>query len=234
MSERFDFDLTEVDDFEDIKLEDASTYQDQTGMAPQEPGNYRFRVVEASRRKDKDGQPINDNGYPQFQVSKLEIVEPEELAGRFIYPFKSYSLKPVAGGKRQGSVPAVDLLRGFDDTLTYSSGKEVLQLLAEQIESGKTFVASTNWTAKDSQFIKDAIEEAGGDLDGMGEEEKRELFKKAIFRGQKAFPKTPNGGYLPEVVGPSGDTLEARIDLTRIYPASKEVKKMGPFKKRTN
>lgn len=232
MSERFNFDLNDVEDFGDIKLEDASTYQDQTGAAPLEPGNFRFRVVEASRRKDKDGNNIDDGGYPQFQLTKLEIVEPEEMKGRFVYPFKSYSLKPVAGGKRQGSVPAVDLLRGFDDTLTYSSGKEVLTLLAEQIESGKTFVASTNWLAKDGAYIGEAIEAAGGDLSSMSEEERRELFAKAIFRGQKAFPKAPNGQYLSEVVGPSGDTLEARVDLTRVYPASKEVKKLGPFKKR--
>lgn len=227
MSERFDFDLSEVEgDFDDVSLDDASKYQDQTGASPLQPGNFTFRVAEASRRRDQDGEPIDDNGYPQFQLSKLVIVEPEEFAGREVFPFQSYSLRPVQGGARKGSVPAVDLLRGFDDTLTFSNGKEVLKLLAEQIEGGGTFRAGTNWVAKDSDYIKEALDEAGG-FDQLDDAERKELFKKAIFRGQKKFPKV-NGFYSPEVEGPSGATLEARVSLTRIYPSSKTVKKMGP------
>lgn len=229
MSEKFDFDVNALgEDFDDIQLADANEYQDQTDPAPQAPGTYELRILEAGRRKDKDGNPIDDQGYPQFQVSKVEIVGPEEQKGRFIYPFKSYSLRPVAGGQRAGSVPAVDLLRGFDDSLTFSNGREVLQLLAEQIESGKTFRATTNWVAKDSDYIKEALDSNGGDLGNLSPEERRDLFKKAIFRGQKKFPRV-NNFYVPEVEGPSGATLKARVDLTRIFPSSKEVKKLGPF-----
>ena len=231
MSEKFDFDLNDVEDFDDVSLSNADDYQDQTDPAPLTPGNWRFQVVEAGRRKNQDGEPIDDGGYPQFQLTKLVVVEPEEFKGREVYPFKSYSLRPVQGGQRKGSVPAVDLLRGFDDSLTFANGKELLGLLAEQIENGKTFVARSNWVAKDGTFIKDAIEEAGGDLSSMDEEERRDLFRKAIFRGQKRFPKQ-NGFFSPEVEGPSGETLQARVDLTRIYPSSKEVKKMGPFDKK--
>lgn len=227
----FDFDLSEVQDFEDIKLEDASEYQDQTGPAPLQPGNYRFRVVEGGRRKNQDGEPIDDHGFPQVQLSKLVVVEPEELAGREVYPFQSYTLRPVQGGARKGTVPAVDLLRGFDDTLTFSNGKDALRQLAEQFEAGKTFVAGTNWEAKDSDFIKEAADENGGDLNDMDDDERRSLFKKAIIRGQKKFPKA-NGVYIPEIEGPSGATLQARVKLTRIYPSSKEVKKMGPSAKK--
>jgi hypothetical protein len=232
MSEAFDFDLSEVQDFEDVKLEDASDYNDQTGPAPIAPGNYRFRVEVGGRKKNNDGEALDDNGYPQVQLTKLVIVEPEEFAGKEVFPFQSYSLRPQQNGPRKGTVPAVDLLRGFDDTLTFGSGKEVLQLLGEQFENGKTFVAGTNWEAKDSDAIKEFIEENGGDLDDVDQDEKRAFFKKAIIRGQKKFPKV-NGYYVPEIEGPSGATLQARVKLTRIYPSSKEVKKMGPAKKTT-
>lgn len=228
----FDIDLTDVGEFEDVQLADANEYNDQTGPAPIAPGNYRFRVETAGRKKNNDGEPIDDHGYPQIQLTKLVVVEPEEFAGREVFPFQAYSLKPAEFGQRKGTVPAVDLLRGFDDTLTFASGKEVLQLLSEQFAGGKTFVAGTNWEAKDSDAIKEFIDENGGDLDDVDQDTKRAFFKTAIIRGQKKFPKV-NGFYVPELEGPSGATLQARVKLTRIYPSSKEVKKMGPAKKAT-
>lgn len=226
----FDFDVSDVGEFEDVSLADASSYQDQTDPAPIQPGNFRVRVEEAGRRKNQDGDPIDDNGYPQLVVNKVTVVEPEEFAGRELYPFKSYSLRPVQSGQRKGSIPAVDLLRGFDDTLTFTNGRELLNLLGEQISNGGTFIVRTNWIAKDTEAIKEAIEAAGGDLQDMDEDERKELFKATIFRGQKRFPKQ-NGFYVPEVTGPSGDVLPARVDFQRIYPSSKEVKKMGVSKR---
>lgn len=231
MSELFDFDLAEVNDFEDVKLEDPNEYQDQTGAAPLLPGNYEFAVVEAGRKKNNDGEPLDDNGYPQVQLTKLRVVAPEEVAGREIYPFQAYSLKPVDGGKRKGTTPAIDLARGFDDTVAFENGKAVLQFLAEQFENGKTFKASTTWEAKDSDAIKEFIEANGGDLSDVDQEEKRNFFKKAIIRGINKFPLV-NGFRLPEVEGPSGATLQARVKLTRIYPSSTDVKKMGPAKQK--
>ncbi len=232
MSETFDFNLEDVDDFADVTVEDPSAYSDQTGPAPLAPGNYRFAVVQGGRRTGQNGEPIDDNGYPQVQLSRLRIVEPEEFVGREIYPFQTYSLRPVQNGLRKGSVPVIDLLRAFDDTQVVSNGKEALQLLAEAISNGKTFVAGTNWVAKDSEAIKEFIDENGGDLNDVDSDVKRAFFKKAIIRGQKSFPKDGNGGFKSEIVGPSGDVLEARVTLTRLYPASKEVKKLGPYSKK--
>jgi len=236
MSE-FDVDMTDINDFADVSLADAKDYQDQTGPAPIAPGAFRLRVEEGGLRRDAEGTPILDKGYIQVQLNKLTVVEPEEFAGKVIYPFQNYSLKPVTGGNRKGSVPLVDLLRGFDDTLTFNTGKEALQLLVEQIAQGNTFIAGTNWIAKDSEAIKAFIEENGGNLDDVDATEKQKFFNSAIIRGQKRFPKDGNGGYVPEVDGPSGETLQARVSLTRIYPSSVEVggkslKKLGPYGKK--
>lgn len=229
----FNVDLNELDDFSDVQLADSTEYQDQTDPAPLTPGNWRFRVDEGGLRRDADGELILDNDYPQVQLNKLTIVEPEEFKGREIYPFQSYSLKPVASGNRKGSVPVVDLLRGFDDTLTFASGKEALQLLVEQITNGNTFRASTNWVAKDSEAIKEAIEENGGDLSAMDPEERREMFKRTIIRGQKKFPKV-GGQFVPEIEFASGNVGQAKVVLTRVYPSSKDEKKvkLGPFGKK--
>lgn len=226
-----DFKLDEVDDLQDVELADASDYQDQTDPSPLEPGNYRFQVVDAKQPTNQDGEPIQDNGYPQLSLDRLIIVEPEEFKGREIYPFQKYSTRPIQGGKRKGAVPAVDLLRGFDDQLTFKGTKELLTLIAEKSTNGGSFIASTNWLAKDSEYIKEQLDANGG-FENMDDEDRKKLFNTAIFRGQKKFP-LKNGVRVPEVVGPSGDTLAARVSLTRIYPASKEVKKMGPFKKAT-
>ena len=230
MSQAFDFDMAALEgDFEDVSLQDPEEYQDQTDPAPVAPGNYRLRILEAKRRVDAEGEPIDDNGYPQFQVNKAVIVEPEEFKDKEVFPFKTYSLKPRDRGQRKGTVPAIDLLRGFDDSATAANGREVLQLLAENIEQGKTLVVGSNWLGKDSDYIKEQIEAAGGDLSALDEKERNDIFNKAIFRGQKKFPKV-NGTYLPVVEGPSGSEVQARFDITRIYPSSKTVRKMGPFK----
>jgi hypothetical protein len=144
-----------------------------------------------------------------------------------VFPFQSYSLRPFAEGQRQGAVPAADLLRGFDDSLTFTGGKELISLLTEQISNGGSFTVATDWTAKDTEAIKEFIDENGGDLNSVDKDVKRDFFKKTIFRGQGKFPKV-NGVPVPEVVGPSGETLQARVSLSRIYPSSKEVKKMCP------
>lgn len=227
----FNVDMEQIDDFADVNLSDAGDYQDQTDPAPIAPGAYRLRVEEGGLRKNADGELILDGGYPQVQINKLTVVEPEEFKDKVIYPFQNYSLKPVAGGNRKGSIPVVDLLRGFDDTLTFASGKEAIQLLVEQIANGNTFVGGTNWVAKDSEAIKAFIEENGGSLDDVSAEEKKTFFNKAIIRGQKRFPKV-NGFFVPEVEGPSGDSLQARVAITRVYPSSKEVKKLGPYGKK--
>ncbi len=226
MSE-FNVDMDAIDDFADVTLADASTYSDQTNPAPLAPGSYRVRVEEGGLRKTKDGELILDNGYPQVQINKLTVVEPEEFAGKVLFPFKNYSLRPVQGGARKGAVPVVDLLRGFDDSLTFVNGKEAIQQLVEQIASGATLVVGTNWIAKDSAAIKDFIEENNGDLNGVDQKVKSDFFNSAIIRGQKRFPKV-NGVFVPEIAGPSGDVLEARVDITRIYPSSKTAKKLGP------
>lgn len=226
----FDFQQDDVEDLQDVELSDASDYQDQTDPAPLEPGNYRFQVVDAKQTTNQDGEPILDNGYPQLSLDRLIITEPEEFKGREIYPFQKYSTRPIQGGKRKGAVPAVDLLRGFDDQLTFKGTRELLTLIAEKATNGGSFVASTNWLAKDGEYIKEQLDANGG-FEQMDPEERQKMFNAAIFRGQKKFP-LKNGVRLSEVVGPSGDTLPARVSLTRIFPASKEVKKMGPFSKK--
>lgn len=228
----FNVDMEAIDDFADVNLADANDYQDQTGPAPLQPGAFRFRVEEGGLRRDSNEELVLDKGYPQVQINKLTVVEPEELAGKVVFPFKNYSLKPVTGGNRKGSVPIVDLLRGFNDSLTFASGKEAIQLLVEQIASGNTFVGSTNWIAKDAEAIKSFIEENGGDLDDVDAEDKKKFFSAAIIRGQKRFPKDANGGFVPEITGPSGDTLQARVDITRVYPSSNPPKKLGLFGKK--
>lgn len=230
MSE-FNVDMDAIDDFADVSLADASGYQDQTGPAPLAPGAYRVRVEEGGLRKTKDGELILDNGYPQVQINKATVVEPEEFAGKVIYPFKNYSLRPVQGGARKGAVPVVDLLRGFDDSATFVNGKEAIQQLVEQISNGNTLVIGTNWIAKDSEAIKDFMDEnadENGKLDHVDPEVKKKFFNAAIVRGQKRFPKV-NGNFVPEITGQNNTVLEARVDITRIYPSSKEVKKLGPF-----
>lgn len=221
----FDFGLVDVEDIDDVQLASAEDYQDETDPAPLAPGVWEFRVDDAGLKRDRDGNLLKDGKYPVVQVKKLTVVAPQEFAGRQVYVFKDYSLKPLANGNRKGAVPAVDLLRGLNDQHTFASGQEVIELLGREFEKGSTVKIKTDWVAKDSDYIKEVLAEAGG-FDNMDQDERNALFNKAILRGQKKFPKK-NGQFVHEWEGPSGEKVTARVNLQRIFPSSKDVK-LGP------
>lgn len=233
MSATAALDLPIINDLQDEVAINPETYQDQMSPAPPAANNYRFRVKKLAVRKDKDGNVIMKDGkYPTFVIEQLEIVEAanQELVGRVLYPYADISTKPF---QRTPNAPpstkAGDLLRAFDDQRAVQGLTELTDALREFVDQGATFQGRLDWIANDSAGAKEALEAAGitGTFAEMTSEEQtqaNQIYKAHKLRGMKKFPSNGNGGFVPVWTSPSGNTVEAKPDLTRFYKSSETVK----------
>ena len=209
-----------TDDLEELGIQSASEYVDPLPPRPPKSGVYRVRPLELQLDTDVDGNTkLTDGRYPTLLLRKLEIVEPEKEQGRALYPFKRFSLKPIQSGPRAGASAANDLLRAFDDTRTFTSGKEALQIIGEMADAGQTFRARLTWTAYDGEGAREEIASRGG-RDAIDQDDLREIYRKYTCRGEKNFPQV-DGKAVPEWTSPTGNKCEARVAIQAVIPASK-------------
>jgi len=110
-----------------------------------------------------------------------------------------------------------DLLRSIDDTATWTTLTEAGQILQKAMDQRIPFRVKLVWEAFDSVYFN---EHGGGSMVNKSPEQKA-LRKLATIKGMANFRQAPDGTYLPEVEGPSGDILEARITIDRYIPSSK-------------
>mgnify|MGYP004446604979 CR=1 FL=1 len=216
------FDLDQLtDDLEDIGISSAESYVDPLPPRPPKTGLYRVRALDLDLDKDVDGNIKKTDGrYPTLLLKKLEIKEPEQEQGRVVYPFKRFSTKPIQSGPRAGMSAANDLLRAFDDTRTFSTGREALQIIGEMVDSGQTFRARLSWSAYDGDGARTEIAAKGG-REAIDQTDLREIYKKYTCRGERNFPQV-DGAAVPEWTSPAGNKCEARADIQSVVPASKD------------
>ncbi len=218
----------EINDDLDVQI-DPETYQDQTSPAPPAAGNYRFRVKKITVRKDKEGNVVlRDGQWPVYTLEQVEIVEPAELT-RTVSLFQDMSTKPFdRSGVKVSQVG--DFLRAVDQTRAVRGLTAMDEAVSEAAETGAIFSGYLDWNAYDSEFAKGALEAAGlkdtkfADMDEAEKKLANEIYKKAKVKGMKKFPKLPNGNPNHVWVGPSGNSIEGRAEITRFYPSLEEVR----------
>jgi len=212
---------------------DPETYADQSGPSPVPAGNFNVRVVKHGPRKNKEGQAIlTDGKYPIIALEQIEIVEPDEFAGRKVMLFQDIRTKPferfdpVRGMKVLASGLG-DITRAFDQREGWSGLRAGLELLDQFLAENATMRVQLNWTAYDKDYVEQTFDEMGG-KDALSKDEQNEVYNKARLRGMKKFPKLPNGKFSHIWVGPSGSPCEARVEITRFFPSLEEVR-LGAF-----
>lgn len=217
-----------IADDTDVQI-DPETYQDQTSPAPPEAGNYSFKIKKLGVRKTKEGEIVlRDGQWPVYVLEQVEIVEPQEFA-RTVSLFQDVATKPRDRNGVKVS-QALDLVRACDQTRAIRGLQEVDEALAEFVDTGAIFRGYLDWNAYDGSFAKDELEKA--DLKDvkfaeMNDEEKKvanDIYGKAKLKGMKKFPKLANGRANHIWVGPSGDSVEARAEVTRFYPSLETVR----------
>lgn len=240
-------DLNLQDDLEigDFGVEDPSTYQHQTEPAPPREDNYELKVTGLRSATEFGSQaPLfqtdeNGRSWPVLEITEIEIVRPAELA-RKVRINQKVKTKPFkrAGAAGEPEKPnaseLADLLASFDATRpwqgvagegngTYPTG---LALLKEFMETGAIARGRGLWKAFDMAYRDAAFAAAGGEQN-LSREEIGKIMQKASIKGMKRFPQNSKGGYIPEVLGPSGDKLRAKFAISRFYPSNDQKVKIA-------
>lgn len=235
-------DLPVVDDLNvPVSPED---YVDQANPAPAKPGNYRLVATKVEVATNKDGFPkLVDGKYPIIVIQQAKIVEPVENE-RGIGVFYDIMTKPFERKGSQGQAVVAsglqDMLRGYDETIGFDGFDHMKSLLQQYVEQNATFLAQLTWTGYDKAFADAEFETlalAGTPRDQVSKEVANAIYAKAK-KGLKDF--TVNGQLQASVVGPSGNLVEARLKLGRVFPSLTEFGKgkdakgrarivLGPF-----
>lgn len=110
-----------------------------------------------------------------------------------------------------------DLVRAIDDTAHFRNLSEAANILQEAQDKRLPFRVKLVWEAYDSDFYR----EKGGDNLVRKSPEEKALRSMSTIKGMTKFRQAPDGTFIPEVEGPSGNTLEARLTIDRYIPSSK-------------
>lgn len=230
-------DLSELDlgsgELGEISLETAGDYQYQTDPLPPPEVNYSFRALDATFDEDMQTKArkydvVDGRKYPIIVIPQVEIVEPEEvngskLAGRKVGVFQRFKTRPI---DRLGATvnEFTDLLVSFDSNTTFGSIEEGLALLNGFIANGATFRGRGRWKSFDTKYADAEFEKVGGRENASKEDVKR-IMKGARVIGARNFDLGKDGKTrLATKTGLSGATLNAKFEISRLYPSHEKVK----------
>lgn len=216
-------DLPVVDDL-NVPV-DPTEYADQANAAPAAPGAYRFIVtkVEPKTLKDSTELVLTDGKFPVLSLVQVKIVEPVENE-RLVGLWQDIRTKPQIRKNNRGSDVSVndfyDFLRSFDASIVIENFEHAKQLLQQYVDQGTTFVAGLAWNASDFNYVDAEFNKIGADTN-----EKRRAVNKdvanAIYNKSRKNTKDfiVNGKRVAQILGPSGNMLDARPKLNRYYPS---------------
>jgi hypothetical protein len=247
----FDFPAN-VNIADDLDLgHDPETHQDPSLPLPLMAGRYGVRFTKAGlkRKRDDSGNPTEelqlvDGKYPIFTISSFQTVQPEDVK-KTAYPFQEIVLKPTtkmdfnAGGQRMPYNPLAAIIRSHDATIPFKGLEEGLQILKGLLSDGAIFYVQTDWVAEDRDWLREQRDALKAAVEaGEVTEEERKARNSVIYKAGKVdrfskFIQTVNGQKVavPEFVGPSGETIEARPYISEwISTAQLSKFKLGPRK----
>lgn len=246
----FDIDQLPITDDLDVSL-DATDYVDVQPQLPLAAGNFGFRIKTFDLRRKyqgkvgADGQvevDLQDGKYPSITLQMLEVVEPAESA-RGVALYQDVRTKPrvrkdfTSGGSALVS-DLSDLIRSADSTASFTGLKEGIALLASLVAQGAIFYAKFDWTARDANATREALDDLKARANENGEDLKstaiqtatKEIYKKFTKRGQGKF-RNANGGFVPFLISTEGEQIAARTEIVMdgfISQVNLDKVKLGP------
>lgn len=227
----------------DVACDAAEYVEGAQTPPPPDKGNYRSRITKWDyARVSKDDQSIrltkNDAGvptYPTIVIQEMELVEGVDRPTK-IFPYQEFGLKPFkrkdfTTGLERPANNLADMLRSADATATFSNLGEGIELFKSYVASGALFGHKLDWVGKDIAFgkaqaeaVKEAAKTAGQDLQSKEVKDKvNACWKAATRKGQANFLNKTTGEYTHIYEGPSGDEIQARVEIPYdgFLPASK-------------
>lgn len=110
-----------------------------------------------------------------------------------------------------------DLIRSIDDTARFTTLQDAAAIIQRAADQKTPFQVQLKWEAFDADYYN----EKGGQSMVNKSAEQKALRKEATVKGMTNFRQAGDGTYLPEVEGPSGNTIEARVVINSYTPSSR-------------
>lgn len=206
------------------------------GPKPPLPGNYRIKIDKWGVRRDKAGNVIlwkDANGTPTYPIIGLttaEIVEPIDNARKVVL----FQDVPSSLFQRDGKTAsrAGDLLAAFENAPATSNTGETLKALSEFLNGGMELTVRLDYQGYDKDAAAAFVKALPP---GATNREKNQAYDKAKIRGYKKIAAANAKAGKPQAqphlwVGPSGNVIECRPELTIFYPAGTPNVVLGPDK----
>ena len=110
-----------------------------------------------------------------------------------------------------------DLIRAIDDTARFTTIQDAAALIQKATDLKTPIQVQLKWEAFDTDYYN---EKGGGSMVNKSPEHKL-LRKESTVKGMQNFRQGSDGSYLPEVQGPSGNTIEAKVVINAYTPSSR-------------
>ena len=198
------------DDIFEGEVAGVEEYADQTGFTLLPEGTYYFKINKYSIDRDQQGF-IRNPKAPTFVLEEIEVVN-GDLAGRKAFFLRvrsnSYERQPGVRASELGDLMrAIDPLFDWENRVTLAD-----EQIARAVAQGTAIKARLRWSAFDSAHWN------ANDGSQLDKPEQKALGKECRLSGMKNFPKDSKGNAVPEWVGPSGETVAARLEAAQYFP----------------
>jgi hypothetical protein len=207
---------TDIQDLAVASPEEAKKAQRRADLLPED---YYTVVLNNWDWGRKDGQINTSN----LELKELEIIDADNRAligrkARFIRIFTT----PYVNRDGACTSGLGEIIAGIDDNANWSvtgdpvaSARNATAILNDAVANRTPIRLKFQWGA----FDKDYFNEQGGR--DMTKEDAKALRKTCQIRGVRNFPIDETGAPIPEWVGPTGNIVEARLDIDRVIPSSR-------------
>jgi hypothetical protein len=195
---------------DDINVAAPDQYVDggQNQLLPE--GTYDLIITSFEVITPKD-DPTQFRG---FNLTEL-VVASGPLEGRRLFQQRVWATPYMRNGVKVSGLG--DLLRAIDQEAEWDGPRGAGELLQKAQDQRIPFRVKVGWEAFDQIYY----DEKGGPLMEKKSPEQKSLRKEATVKGMRNFRQTPDGTYLPEVTGPSGELLEGRLAFNNFIPSGK-------------
>lgn len=193
----------------DIDVAGPADYVDNAGPGLLPEGTYTFHLVEYDIPID----PASGEFRNFVNMRRLRVAD-GDFEGRFANDMRVWTTPFLRNGIKVSMLG--DFLRGIDANREWSGLDGAKAILDYAVDTHAPIRIKVVWEA----FDRGGFEQLGGLRLQRKSPEEKALRKQCTLKGMRLFPQLPDGSYRSSTVSSlTGEQLEARLSIDRVYPA---------------